>query len=255
MIKIFIILMIIGFIWTVCIEPYVLSYTKFNLKTDNIKGLKIVFISDLHIKPFERFRLERIVKAVNVQNPDIVLMGGDYVNSHKRNLTLPIEDIAYNLGKIKSKYGIYAVLGNHDGWQGKYSIIKALEANGIKVLENENISPVEGLTIAGVEDLQTGEPDINKAINNITNFVILLTHSPDIFPDVPQNVMLTLAGHTHGGQVVIGGAILVPSKFGKKYAYGLINENGKSMFVSRGLGSSILPVRFCCRPELVIINL
>ena len=85
---------------------------------------------------------------------------------------------------------------------------------------------------------------------------ILLSHTPDIFPKVPNTVMLTLAGHTHGGQIVFPGTepLLVPSAYGKKYAYGLISENNKSMFISKGLGSSILPLRFNCKPEIVVIE-
>jgi len=254
MIKIFIALIIVGFVWTVLVEPYILSFTKFQLNNTDLKGMRIVFVSDFHIKPFEKFRLKRIVKAINSQNPDIVLMGGDFVNSHKKNLTYPIEKIAHELGKIKSQYGIFTVLGNHDGWQGKFEVIQALEKNGIKVLENKNVNPLANLTIAGIEDIQTGQPDLNKALEGAIGSIILLTHSPDTFPQVPENVTLTLAGHTHGGQVVVKDPILVPSKFGKKYAYGFKNENGKTMFVTRGLGSSILPVRFFCPPEIVVIE-
>ena len=112
-------------------------------------------------------------------------------------------------------------------------------------------------TIAGVEDLQTGNPDIEKAIGQNNKDVILLTHSPDIFPQVPNTVTLTLAGHTPGGQIVFWGMepLLVPSAYGKKYAYGFKQENGKNLYVSKGLGTSILPLRFNCKPEIVVIEI
>ena len=110
--------------------------------------------------------------------------------------------------------------------------------------------------IAGVEDLTTSQADITKALRNTKKPTILLTHSPDIFPNIPNNVFLTLAGHTHGGQIRIPmiGALIVPSDFGNKYSYGLVNENDKSMIITKGIGTSILPVRFCCFPEILVIN-
>lgn len=250
MIKFFITIAILGFIWTVIIEPYILTVKHINFHFD---GLKIVFLSDLHIKPYEIFRLKRIVKLVNEQNPDLVLFGGDFVNSHNKKYTLSVEKISTELGKIKSKYGKFAVLGNHDGWQGANQIINALEAAGIKVLQNENVH-IKGVTVAGVEDIQTGNPEIEKSLINYSGKILLLTHSPDIFPQVPDNISLTLAGHTHGGQVVFFRPILVPSKYGKKYAYGIVKEGSKTLYTTRGLGNSILPVRFFCPPEIVVIE-
>ena len=95
-------------------------------------------------------------------------------------------------------------------------------------------------------------PDVRKALENAGNPVLVITHSPDIFPQVPERAALTLAGHTHGGQVALPllGALLVPSAFGKRYEGGLTVENGKRLLVSRGLGTSLLPVRFNCRPEI-----
>ena len=144
-------------------------------------------------------------------------------------------------------------MGNHDGWQGKKEIIEAFERAGITVLENENKN-FDRITIAGVEDLQTANPDVKKALSNALYPVIMLTHTPDMIDEIPSTVELTLAGHTHGGQVVLHKPLTVPSKYGIKYAYGLFEEDGKTMFVSRGLGTSILPVRFNCFPEIVVID-
>ena len=134
---------------------------------------------------------------------------------------MPIEDIAKNLTKIKSKHGIITVLGNHDWDTDGIKITKNLEANNITVLANSNkkiyINGKE-IYIAGVEDLKTQNPDIDKALIGAKRPTILLTHSPDIFPDVPQEVNLTLAGHLHGGQIRLPfwGAIVVPSKYGNR---------------------------------------
>lgn len=238
-------------IWSVCIEPYILTVKHLSVKDDKLRGLKIVFASDFHIKPYEKFRLQRIVKLVNKQNADIVLLGGDFVNGHDSSFTMPIEHISQELSKIIPQ--TFAVIGNHDGWQGKEQIISSLEKNNIKVLLNKNIC-FEKYCIAGVDDMQTGKPDISKALNGVDKPVILLSHTPDIMPEVPFDVNLTLAGHLHGGQIRLNGALTVPSAFGTKYANGFVDDKGKKIYTTKGLGTSILPVRFNCFPEIVIIN-
>jgi len=242
-------------VWSIIVEPYILTVKKLTLKDENLKGLTVVFATDFHIKKYEKYRLKKIVKRINDQNPDIILLGGDYVNGHRPGHTYPPDKIAAELKNLKSKYGTYAIMGNHDGWQGKQKVIKPFEGNGITVLENSNVK-FDKFAIAGVEDLQTANPNIEKALKNAGNTVILLTHTPDTFPQVPDYVNLTVAGHLHGGQIVLpGGRVLVvPSKYGTRYAYGLIEERGRKLFTSRGLGTSILPVRFNCLPEIVVIK-
>ena len=246
---------LISGIWAFFVEPNMLEVKNLKFQNSELAGLRIVFASDFHIKPYEKYRLKKIVKTINKQNPDIILLGGDFVNSHRKNLTYPINKIALELKKLKAPLGIYTVLANHDGWQGKYEIAKTLRENGINVLENSN-KKINNFYVAGVEDIQTGNPDITKTLENTEENTILLTHSPDIFPKVPDTVMLTLAGHTHGGQIVFPGMepLLVPSVYGKKYAYGLKKENGKIMYISKGMGTSILPLRFNCKPEIVVME-
>lgn len=248
------ILLFISF-WSLFVEPNLLIVRKLFLKDADLDGLKIVFASDFHIKPYEMIRLKRIIKKINAQNPDIVLLGGDYVSGHDSKFTMPIEKISEQLKNIKSKYGTVAVMGNHDGWQGKYEIIKALENAGITVLENSNKN-FDRFTIAGIEDLQTGNPNVETALKNADKNIILLTHNPDMFPLVPNNVKLVLAGHLHGGQIMISGITpaYMPSQYGMKYRYGLVEENGKTLYTSNGLGTSILPVRFNSVPEIVVIE-
>lgn len=252
---IIILAIIISGIWAIFIEPNILVIKHIKLENASLAGTKIVFASDFHIKPYEGYRLKRVVNAINKQNPDLILLGGDFVNGHKKNFTMPIEDIANGLGNLKAKRGIYSVIGNHDGWQGKYEIIKALEAKGIVVLENKNID-LGNLTIAGVEDMQTAQPDIKKALTGAGKNIILMSHTPDIFPLVPKDVILTISGHLHGGQVVLPGIPpkYVPSRYGVRYLHGLIRENNKTLYSSKGLGNSILPMRFNCPPEFVVIE-
>lgn len=238
-------------IWSLIIEPNILTVK--SIPNSNPGGITIVFASDFHIKPYEMYRLRKIVHRINMQNPDVVLLGGDFVSGHEKKTSMPIEKIAYELSKIKSKYGVFGVVGNHDGWYGKSEVIEALEKNNIKILLNENVC-LNDFCIAGVDDVQTGAPDIEKALSGAKKPVIFLTHSPDIFYKIPDSVGLILAGHLHGGQVRAGDAIIVPSKYGKKFANGFVEEKGKRIYTTRGLGTSILPIRFNCFPEIVKIN-
>jgi len=250
---IFIVVLIL-FIWACFIEPNILAVKRITINCEELKGKRLVFASDFHFKPYESIRLEKLVRKINGENPDIVLFGGDYVNGHGKSNTMPIEEIAHGLGKIKGpKVGI---IGNHDGWQGKEQIITALEKNDIKILVNESIK-VENFYIAGLDDIQTGHPDINKTLKNTHSPVILLTHSPDVFPNLhSDDIKLTLAGHLHGGQVVFPPfkPLVVPSMYGTRYVHGLIEEEGKFLFVTKGLGTSIVPFRFNSKPEIVVVD-
>ena len=239
--------------WAVLIEPNILTVKHLTIKCDELKGKRIVFATDLHIKPYEKIRLKKLVKKINEQNPEIVLFGGDYVNGHRKGRSMLIEDIARELGRTNAP--TVGIIGNHDGWQGKEEVVQALENNNIKVLVNENIK-IGNLYIAGLDDIQTGHADIEKALKNTKLPRIVITHSPDTFPDLPEDITLVLAGHLHGGQIVLPfmKPLTVPSVYGDRYAYGLIEENNKKMFVSRGLGTSILPMRFNCPPQIVVID-
>ncbi|MBQ9244819.1 metallophosphoesterase [bacterium] len=240
------------------IEPNKLNIVNYTIEDAALSGLKIVFASDFHVRDMER--LDKVVKLINEENPDFVLSVGDFVEGHKFNhAAVAIEDIAKKLTEINSKYGFYTSFGNHETWYSKERAINALTAENIVVLLNNNTYiDINGkkVYIAGIEDELTEHPDITAALEGTENPVILLTHSPDVFPDVPESVNLTLAGHTHGGQIRIPllGPIYTASKYYDKYAQGLIVENNKKMIVTRGVGYSILPFRFNCPPEIVVIE-
>lgn len=252
-------LILIALMWCVTIEPNVVVVNKYKIQDKNLKGIKIVFAGDFHVKPYQEKRLQYIINKINAQKPDIVLLIGDYVNMHEEEWSYPIAKTAEELSKIDSKNGIYTVLGNHDYYKEGKKIKKAMTNAGITVLENDCKKVVingKTVSIAGIEDLTTGFPSLRKALRYAENPTILLSHQPDIFPLVPKSVNLTLAGHTHGGQVVFPfkGAVIVPSQYGTKYASGYFEENDKKMIVTKGLGTSILPIRFNCPPEIVVIE-
>lgn len=249
-------------IWSFFIEPKILKITEFTLNDEDLSGLKVVFAGDLHIRPNQEKRLVEIIEKINAQNPDLILFAGDFAAGHDLKSSLDFKVYASQLKELHAKYGVYSVMGNHDYWADYDDIKEMLEGVGIKVLanSNEHLTLDNGKTIyiAGVDDLQTKTPDIDKALKGAEeNPTIFLTHSPDVFIDVPiGNVKLTLAGHVHGGQIRIPfvGALIIPSKYGDKYSHGLIVEDGRRMIVTKGIGTSILPVRFNCVPEIVVIN-
>jgi predicted MPP superfamily phosphohydrolase len=174
---------------------------------------------------------------------------------------VPPEDIAIELKNLHASVGIFAVLGNHDGWLDHDRVQAALERNRIRVIEETAVkldTAAGAFWLAGISDVWTGRHDIPAALKSVTDDaapIILLTHNPDVFPWVPARVGLTLAGHTHGGQVRLPliGRPVVPSRFGQRFAAGHIVEGGRQMYVATGLGTSILPVRFRVPPAITIL--
>ena len=258
---------VIMIFWGIFVEPNMLVVRKIDvsLKNWNVEhnSLKIIFIGDLHTKPMDLNRLKKVVKTINNQKPDIVFSIGDYVNGNSYKETLYPRVIAKELGKVESKYGFYTVLGNHDYDYNSVRIRKELEKNRIKVLENDTIPlDIDGkrLWLIGIKDFTVCHTNLSKNIKQVSddeNPVILLTHTPDVFPELGSRVDLTLAGHTHGGQIVIPfyGPIYVPSKYGKKYYKGYFEDKNKKMFVTGGIGTSVFPIRFNNFPEVVILNI
>ena len=249
--KYFLILITLLFIWSFVIEPNLLVIKNYTFK--ELGNKKIVFVSDFHIAKNERKRLQKIVNTINEIEPDLVLSGGDFIKGHDGKYTLPIEEQVKEFKKLKAP--MITVLGNHDCKFDKARVRNVLQTSGIIVLENSN-TKFEGLSIAGVEDIQTGFPDVEMALIGTEHPTILLSHSPDIYYDVHEKVELILAGHLHGGQVYLPliGALIVPSKYGNKFVRGLIEETDNKMIVTKGLGTSILPLRFGAVPEIIVIN-
>lgn len=253
-----IILGLILLLYSAFCEPNCLKITHYTIENSDLSGIKIAFAADFHVAKTHHKRLYKIINAINAEKPDLVILGGDYIYGHKKSSSLPIEQIATAFTHLKSPQGTYAVLGNHDHYYGKKEIVSALKNAGITVLDNQNhhlnIKNKE-LTLAGVADYSEDKPDLIKAFKNATAPTIFISHSPDIFPLSPKTA-LTLAAHTHGGQIrlPVFGALLVPSEYKKRYDTGFIRENTKDMIVTQGLGTSLLPIRLNCPPEVVIIS-
>ncbi|HEX5000225.1 MAG TPA: metallophosphoesterase [Terriglobia bacterium] len=227
--------------------------------------LRAAVITDLHTgSPFNGIpKLRMVVDRVNAANPDVVFILGDLVvHEVLGGSFVAPEPIAQELGRLHSRNGSFAVLGNHDVWLDADRVRQALQDAAITVLDDRAVKITDeagSLWVAGVGDYWTEKHNLTAALGSVLDDapVILLTHNPDIFPDVPSRVSLTLAGHTHGGQVRIPffGSPVVPSRYGQRFAAGQIVEDSRHMYVATGVGTSIIPIRFGVPPSVPILIL
>jgi predicted MPP superfamily phosphohydrolase len=232
-------------------------------------GVTIAFLADTHHGPCVPLSyLQRVVEMTNALRPDIVALGGDYVHRH-RGYWLGSGNASYiapgigALGALRAPLGRFAVLGNHDRLESVRESRRALADNGLTELTNRGVWLERGgarLRICGIDDYRTGRPSLVGALGDAlpTDAVILLSHNPDFVERIrPRLVSLVLSGHTHGGQIVLPfvGARVIPSRYGRKYCQGLIQGPGTQVFVTRGVGLIMPPVRFRCPPEVAFITL
>jgi uncharacterized protein len=224
--------------------------------------MRVAVIADLHVgAPHVTLdKVARVVARVNRERPDLVALLGDYRDSNVAGGTaVDAGAVARELGRLTAELGVVAVLGNRDWAEGGRATATALRSAGITVLENraEAVSPE--VWVAGVADAAAREARVGEALSAVPEDagVLLLSHNPDVFPRVPARVALTLAGHTHGAQVDLPlvRERMTPSRYGARYAGGLFREGGRLMFVSRGIGTSTLPVRFLAPPEVALLEL
>jgi predicted MPP superfamily phosphohydrolase len=227
-----------------------------------LDGMRAGVLSDVHagVPHMSLAKLARAIDALNDRAPDVHLLLGDYLDSSQpwRRRHAP-ELVAKELARLRAPLGTVAVIGNHDWRNSGDRVWRALEAEGVTVLEDRAVELANGLWVAGLGDMRHRRPDVATALREVPEDapVIVLSHDPDMFPEVPERVSLTLAGHTHGGQVAIPllRRPLMPSYYGERYARGHVVEHGRHLFVSSGLGTSGLPIRFLAPPEVLILAL
>jgi len=230
---------------------------------ESLRGLRCGVIGDLHFRPgLDDHVLAKCVEQATAEDLDLIFLVGDYVEGRDTNGIQPMIDL---LGKIQSKHGVYAVMGNHDGWSGSVTNVRRpFVQAGIEFLINQNtLIQVNGetLAIAGTDFIWHGQPDLAKTFGGIAPElpVITMVHEPDYFDQVIQARpgVLQLSGHTHGGQCRVPFLSKPPItvKWGKNYVYGEFASADSKLFVTRGLGTTGIRVRFACRPELAVLTL
>lgn len=220
-----------------------------------LDGFKIVQLSDIHFLPFTQIDLvEQAVAKARVLKPDLMVLTGDFVTHEADTIFGMVEALA----QLDAKYGVFAILGNHDARAGTRIVRHGIEEAGITVLYNRGFTFDVGhgqLNLAGVDDCIWGHPDIHAALGNLHADAptILLAHEPDVIDDFSKvgPITLQLSGHTHGGQVRLPflGTPILP-KLGEKYVHGLYRVNGSWLYTNRGLGMVSMPIRFNCPPEI-----
>lgn len=248
------------------VVPDSLQVKEYDIATDAapLKGLRIAVIADLHAgAPYiDERKLDEVVRLTNAANPDLILLAGDYVSERgDGSLRMPLDTMAAHLKGLDARLGVYAVLGNHDTIAGREPVMAMLSQAGIVLLDNvySVIGRSQGpLVLMGLG--WEGDAAARRTLALVQNQkAICLSHSPDAFPDLPSTCALTVAGHTHGGQVALPvirrPAVAIASRHGQRYAAGPIREQGRALFVSTGIGTTFLPVRLGVTPEISLLKI
>ena len=238
-------------------DVYDLEITRHEVFIDDLPsqfdGYRVAFLTDTHVAGFiRRAFYDEVVAQVNRFNPDLILLGGDFV-TWKRHIALMAEEL---LTTLKSRDGIFAILGNHDYWAGGEEVQAAMSAKGVRFIINTSVvirRDGAELPVLGVDEVYRGVPDIDAALARVkAGPRIGITHHPDLIDQLDdRRIDLLLCGHTHGGQIRFPffGAVVVPSKHESRYASGFHRVGSVLMYVSRGIGA-IPPIRILCRPEI-----
>lgn len=258
-------------VYAVFIEPRTLVVRHVEIISEDWRGapLTIAVIADTHVRGphVDAARMGRIVQRVNTLRPELVVLLGDYVAGHAPESARSPAERQEILGGIatfaalQARYGVVGVLGNHDSWYNRQSITVAMQDAGIGALWNRHLvihRSGGAVVIAGLADFDTGEPSYSEALDGapVNADTIILSHSPDPFSEMPNGPALILAAHSHCGQVTIPfiGRPVLPIR-NHRYACHLVEEGGKHMYVTGGVGTSILPARFLNPPEIVLVRI
>jgi predicted MPP superfamily phosphohydrolase len=223
-----------------------------------LHGATFVHLSDFHggfgnTEPV----FEEVVARVQVAQPDLVLMTGDYVDDSQKNNAYSLQDV---LSRLQARYGVFGSFGNHDHRRGIVGTRRMLEQSGVRVLNNENLRIEPGLWLAAVDDLGDGQPDMERALAGVPAeaTTILLSHNPSLFDHVGDRDVLMLSGHTHGGQIAL--PILIPKlvcwlHLRCRHVAGWYTQGRARLYVSRGLGVTGRPYRYRCPAEMGIFRM
>ncbi len=228
------------------------------------KPLRVAQLSDLHYGPYiHEGSVRAWVRQTQAENPDLIVVTGDVVD---KDLKRPLGPLVAALSGLGAPLGVWACLGNHDNARFRFGALRDLAAAlgeaGVTLLVDEGHLVRNDLYLAGVDDLEVGRPNLEAALRGAPGdaATLLLCHQPDFYPRMRVHVDLTLSGHTHGGQVRLPGvgALYTSSRYGERYLEGWApppNPDFGKAYVSRGLGVSLLPLRFNCPAELAVFDI
>lgn len=242
-------------------EAETLSLERIDITIDalpkRLEGFRIVHLSDLHHSPFTSLEhITNAISAANTLDADLAVLTGDYV-SHDASY---IDPVAEAVGSLNARFGIFACLGNHDHWTDAEMITRSLESAGVNVLVNEGLrldADGSSFWLGGVDDHMVGKVDLPAALRGSfpDEMKILLAHNPIIFRHaVRAGIDLTLSGHTHGGQVKVRDTEKRLLRR-RRLSSGLHKRKNSQIYITRGIGTVVLPVRFQCPPEISLLTL
>jgi hypothetical protein len=228
---------------------------------DGTPPMRLLLMSDVHVggPDMPPARVARIVAQINRLSPDIVLIAGDLVTDKRLATRYYSHDEAVApLAELRPRLVTIAVLGNHDHWRDSAAARRALARAGIRVLDNQAMQ-AGPLAVGGLDDDFTGRADLPAtlaAVRRLKGPRLILSHSPDPFADLGPDVFLMLAGHTHCGQVAppLIGPLSTMSRYGRRYACGVVREGGRTLVVTAGLGTSGIPLRLGAVPDLWLVE-
>ncbi|WP_135228875.1 metallophosphoesterase [Deinococcus fonticola] len=257
-------------------QAYRFGVTRHTRPLSGLKNpVRVVFLTDLHYGLYiAAGSVREWVKATNALHPNLILLGGDQLDSR---MDAPPGPLLRELQRLRAPLGVYGVWGNHDygsfglyggrqygparpDWPAKREELRqAFASHGVTILRNQGVAVRGDLHVGGIDDLWHGQPSVKAALQGAgSRATLLVSHNPDILPDLPPGIGLTLSGHTHGGQVrfPLIGAPVVPSEYGQRYAMGWVQgAHAAPAYVSRGLGVSGIPMRNLCQPEITLLDL
>lgn len=223
-----------------------------------LDGLRVIHLSDFHHGPLTGGeQLANAIETANGLKPDIIALTGDYI-SHERRYAVTCAELA---GRLRARYGVYAVLGNHDHWTDAALIRDLFRAEGIRVLINEGMrfeARKDSFWLAGVDDTMVGLEDLELALagSRQDEMKLLLAHNPIILRRAARaGVDLVLSGHTHGGQVALASQRSPSGRPRRRLLRGLSRRGNTQIYVTRGLGTVVLPIRYGCPPEVSLLQL
>lgn len=251
---------VLVFLYATSVEPGWIQVTRWEARLPNLPqsadGIRVVLLADLHRSGTKMDPIiQKAVRLANAEEPDLVCLAGDYIEDNKADM----DACTRMLSALSPRYGVVAVTGNHDCATAPGAVRASLRKAGFHVLSNSSRSVMPGLSVAGVEDYYWGGYDVQKALRAVPaqDSVIFLTHAGDPVKELPGRGILSLAGHSHGGQVHLP---FLPRRYhvwthNMPFTRGWYRVGGHALYVNRGIGMTVLPLRFGSRPEISVFVL